>query len=607
MAIAETHVSPQRVGVRWRSRVRVRAAPIVLATCTAFYAAFVARSAFSFEGRTYFALFDDGMISMGYGRNLAEGHGLTWPGAGHVEGYTNFLWTLWMAVVHLLPISPAKTSLVIMLTGAALLIGTMLVVRAICLRLQPERPMLANVAMLLTGLFYPLVFWSLRGMEVSLAALLVAAAVLLALRLEEDPTPRRAWALAGCMGLAVLTRDDLLPPCVVVAAYAVWAAAPDARRRVAATLGGTLVAVVGGHIAFRLAYYGDPLPNTFYLKLTGIPLGERLKRGGTALAYTWLFTLFTPLLLAGGYLASRRRSLPRGAVLLAAIVVVQSAYSLYVGGDAWELLRIANRYVTTAAPLLMVLVALGLGELQSPRGRGLAPWLAGAFVAMAIVVSHDWLPLIRLELWPTPGLRLGSVAIAIAGAALVLATGRLRAGAGVAAIALAALVLVQVDHKPGMDWVRDNASGVDLDAYFARVGVILREGTRPGTRIAVVPAGNTPYFADRPAIDMLGKMDPVIARRPPRGPLKPGHNKWDYGYSIGRLRPDVVSLLWFATPADLCRIKGWGYRHLVHEFFVLSGAPGVNASALAPRLGVLITKGAPVTLPPTPAHCGPPA
>jgi arabinofuranosyltransferase len=587
--------------------VRVRAVPLVLGACGAFYAVFIARTAFSFEGRTYFALFDDGMISMGYGRSLAEGHGLTWPGAGHVEGYTNFLWTLWMAVVHLLPISPAKTSLVIMLTGAALLIGTMLIVRAICLRLQPERPLLAVVAMLLTGLFYPLVYWSLRGMEVSLAALLVAAAVLLALRIEETPTPRLVWALAGCIGLAVLTRDDLLLPCLVVAAYAVWVAAPAARRRVALILGGTLVGVVGGHIAFRLAYYGDALPNTYYLKLTGIPIEERLRRGGTALAYTWLFTLFVPMLLAGGYIASRRRSLPRGAVLLAAIVVVQSAYSLYVGGDAWEIIGFANRYVTTAAPLLMVLVALGLGELLSSRGRRLAPWLAGAFVAMAIVVSHDWLPLIRLELSPTQGLRPGSIALAVAGAVLVLAIGRLRpgaAGAGAAlAIALAALVLVQVDHKPAGDWVRDNAVGINLDAYFARVGVLLREGTRPGTRIAVVPAGNTPYFADRPAIDMLGKMDRVIARRPPRGPLKPGHNKWDYGYSIGRLRPDVIALLWFATPAELCRIQGWGYRRLVHEFFVRNGSPGVNADLLRRRLGALVTTGAPTPLPPTPAHC----
>ena len=41
------------------------------------------------------------MISLTYGRNLARGNGLVWNAGGErVEGYTNFLWTLWMAAIH---------------------------------------------------------------------------------------------------------------------------------------------------------------------------------------------------------------------------------------------------------------------------------------------------------------------------------------------------------------------------------------------------------------------------------------------------------------------------------------------------------------------------
>src|SRR3972149_4573235 len=39
---------------------------------------------------------DDAFISFQYARNLVEGHGLTWFDS-RVEGYTNFLWTLWIA------------------------------------------------------------------------------------------------------------------------------------------------------------------------------------------------------------------------------------------------------------------------------------------------------------------------------------------------------------------------------------------------------------------------------------------------------------------------------------------------------------------------------
>ena len=52
------------------------------------------------DGRLYFNLFDDAMISMRYGWNLAHGRGLVWNAGDveRVEGYTNLLMTLVMSV-----------------------------------------------------------------------------------------------------------------------------------------------------------------------------------------------------------------------------------------------------------------------------------------------------------------------------------------------------------------------------------------------------------------------------------------------------------------------------------------------------------------------------
>lgn len=78
----------------------------------------------------------------------------------------------------------------------------------------------------------------------------------------------------------------------------------------------------------------------------------------------------------------------------------------------------------------------------------------------------------------------------------------------------------------------------------------------PGARLAVVGAGTTPYFLpDRYVIDLLGKADPVIAHGPIRSALsladiptmRPGHMKWNYAYSIGTLKPDVIVSLWDET------------------------------------------------------------
>ena len=94
--------------------------------------------------------------------------------------------------------------------------------------------------------------------------------------------------------------------------------------------------------------------------------------------------------------------------------------------------------------------------------------------------------------------------------------------------------------------------GPGQEAYLAQAGVILEQVTLPDTEIAVFWAGTLPYFAHRPAVDMLGKNDPVIARRPANlGSFKPGHNKFDYDYSFNEYQPDLlISPLPLSIAAD---------------------------------------------------------
>jgi hypothetical protein len=79
--------------------------------------------------------------------------------------------------------------------------------------------------------------------------------------------------------------------------------------------------------------------------------------------------------------------------------------------------------------------------------------------------------------------------------------------------------------------------------------LLLRRTTTPEAKIAVVRAGTLPYFADRYTIDLLGKNDATIARGPANVPsggslgfreFRPGHMKFDFAHSIGRLQPDVI-------------------------------------------------------------------
>jgi hypothetical protein len=599
-----THTEPAPHASRRRVALPRLALWLPLLVAGGFYAAFIARSSFSFQGRTYFTLFDDAMISMRYAQNFAAGHGLVWNPGQHVEGYSNFLWTLWMSVIHLLGLPDRYTSLAVMVGGAVLLVLNLLVVRRLSALLVPGSPLAGVLAMTMTALFYPLVFWALRGMEVALAAFLTSLAALLVLELRDEWSVRRCWALAAMLGAAALTRDDLLVPCVVVLAWVAWQFPREIRRRTLLIVGGTVAALIVGHELFRLAYYGDALPNTYYLKLGGISIGDRLVRGIESLLYASLYSLSVPLLLAGAALALRWRSSGRAPLaLLAGLVTAQCAYSVYVGGDAWEDVRFANRYVATAAPMLMVLAAVGAHDLVAAASRStrVAIRAVAAFASLGVLLlllhAADWVPHGRLG-FPgppvtqlTPAFVLLGCAVAIAAVALLAHRAEVRLNAA-AALALALLAVAATSADPLTSWVRSNAQDLALERVWTETGVAIGHDTAPGTAVAMAAAGNMAYFGGRPAIDLLGKMDPVVAHRAPTSivPIRyrPGHNKWDYDHSIRQLRPPVVASLWWALPSDLCNMERWGYRQIAPRFYVLRGVRGVSEARLAEAIRRLV-------------------
>ena len=174
-----------------------------------FYITFLSRETFTLEGKLSFGLFDDAMISMTYARNLAEGFGLRWHAAlPPVEGYTNFLWTLIMALFHTLGLSENWVSLPVQLTGAALLLVNAWYTGRTAEVLFPSRPVAKYVVVFATLFFYPLAFWTLRGMEVGLLAAVISAAVYYSLTYS----PERRWKLGAALALLPLIRDDAMVP-----------------------------------------------------------------------------------------------------------------------------------------------------------------------------------------------------------------------------------------------------------------------------------------------------------------------------------------------------------------------------------------------------------
>jgi hypothetical protein len=241
-------------------------------------------------------------------------------------------------------------------------------------------------------------------------------------------------------------------------------------------------------LLFAYAYYGDPLPNTYYLKATGIPREWVLERGLESLYRARMLWPLGLLGLLGWSLSFRemRVSLCGGLVLLAL------GYNTFVGGD-WADVYL-SRFVVPVLPLLFVLAAGAISQLLQRAGEG----VEGMRRAIPLVLFAT------LCLWINP-------------------------------------------ERAFHDWtsVGEPTMWRDANQRNANLAGRFSEILSPTDEIAMSWAGVLPYFRSGAALDVLGKSDVHIAHNGmdpllfERKQYKPGHSKTDWEYVIGK-RPAVI-------------------------------------------------------------------
>jgi arabinofuranosyltransferase len=518
-----------------------------------FQAVFIGRSAWTRDGLPRFTLFDDAMISMAYARTLADGHGLVWfPGADRVEGFTNPLWTFLLAALHGVGLGPSAISLTVMLIGVVLLAATSIVLMSIVAPLTS--PSIALFAGGATMCCYPLVFWTLRGMEVGLLAFLVTTATYLLVSHPHRSPADTEVRFAVVAAVAVSTRMDAAVPLIaLVAAFAVFGGQPDRLRR-ATRLSAWVLLPAAVQTGLRRWYYGEWTPNTYALKVDGIDLVTRIERG----LVVGLTTVGVVLALVAIVAVAAARIDPSRRAALAqcgAPVVAVTLYSVYVGGDAWEWSYSANRYLSAVLPLAIAVVAISAPALAALRRRTIA---AGCGLLAVSLVAFATPKVFATD----QGLsrRTAEIALVLVAGICVVAVTRPRAAGAVALLGTVSLL----SAGPLLDWARHGGLHVADDANAAEFGRWLGRWTADDATIAVVSAGAPAYYADRAAIDLLGKSDRHVAHLAPQPGVRfyPGHNKWDYQWSIAELRPTVVAQLWRDGATATRLLDEQGYRQV---------------------------------------------
>ncbi len=453
---------------------------LAFAACSAVLAA---------HAESYLPFFaDDGFISLRYADRLLHGQGLTWSDGGRVEGFSNLLWTLGCSVLGAMRVN---------LVLAARMLGVGSALAALAALARSVRPDLSPIRASLTfaaGALAlvsagPFAVWTIGGLEQPLVAALLLWGVVETARLPS--TAPRAWRSllpAGVpFGLLAWTRPDgaLFGVVIAITLGLLDATATQSDRRArlqAAARAGRLLAFplafVVAQLAFRLAYYGEWLPNPAFAKLAFT--AERAREGWVYVLTSVSVHINTVLLASAAVVpAVQDRAARRRIALACAPLAAWLLYVVVIGGDIFP----ARRHFVPVLALLALLIIEAVGW----AGRRSLPWRGTAAAGVAVAVVF----------------------------------GALRQTAD---------PQLQRAERERWEWLGEPV-GTLLGRHFGQDQALL----------ATDSAGTLPYFSRLPSIDLLGLNDKTMAHHPPagygRGAL--GHELGDGVYVMSRA-PDLV-------------------------------------------------------------------
>ncbi|MEV4051367.1 hypothetical protein AB0J55_09270 [Amycolatopsis sp. NPDC049688] len=479
---------------------------------------------------------EDALVTFRYAQNIADGNGPVFNPGERVEGYTNFLWLVLIALPRAAFGADVRTTAVFFGVLAALgcvLLSCFLVNRIVAAA-APDgaepRPAIGVAAAVLTASAGGLAVYGASGSEVPLFVLLVLA-------VGYSLAARRPVVAGVLVAFAVMTSPEGL---VVGVLAGLWLAGAAWRRKHTwwAPVGyllGALVFLIP-RLAWRATFYQHFLPAPLAAKL-GAPLGSQLNAGwpylsGFALAHQGFLLLglvaAVALLLrrsdaevgvaTDGNAAGVRRGTEGRALigLLFATAVGLAAAAVLTGGDpgpSWRLLAPVPPLLAVGALAAYGVLTVDVAGKPSPRpkpvpaGTRLVPVAAGGLAGIAVLVSvfspemldrvRDWrahgVELAEIGGWLGDYLPPGSVVSAAAPGALAAHGGQL----------LIVDVFGRTDDHIARDGQHDGGVATDYDYVV--------NGRRPA--VAVPDAG----YGDRQhcAIDPVyaGKYQVATFRR----------------------------------------------------------------------------------------------
>lgn len=419
------------------------------------------------------AVIDDAFISFRFAENFANGHGFVFNvGGERVEGYSNCLWVLMCAI-------PIKLGWDVLFfakaAGLFCAIATLAVAWAFSLRLRGRDDAWNLLAPAFLAVNASFAHWAVMGLETPLSTLLI---VLTYHRFFREMTePHRRLVSPWLATLAAMTRIDallFLSPLAVFGALRALGFGVSFRRMF--TWGLIAALSFGTYFGWRMIYFQELLPNTYYAKQCLVEIQADRVQGPAQLQRFFLDQYSPP---APPKVAPRVERIPAPSGTDGILRVLEPSrfegaldrlWWGVQGGRSASLWWMNWWFVST-------LVVLGF-----PRARGVILLLGpiALTVYFVIHVDGDWMPNYRFFQHILPFLAvLGPVALGIAQDHLQGTMRAMRVPA--CALAIAALAGIAVEQsRIGYVYIFGDApSFIDRERGWWRIDSVMR-GYRKG-------------------------------------------------------------------------------------------------------------------------------
>ncbi|HEY4055864.1 MAG TPA: hypothetical protein VGM39_04620 [Kofleriaceae bacterium] len=461
------------------------------------------------HSRAYWFVGDDAYISFVYSRNLAE-HGQLAFNAGlpPVEGYTNFLWTVFLAGGIKLGISPDQLSLWGALVCA---LATQWITVLIMDRAIGKPTACAAIPALLLACSSGFACWTGGGLETQLFIMLVVIGLHGVTAAPENPFAIVRAAVA--LGLSAMTRPEgLLVAGVFGLAhlYTLITRRDERAQWIAAFAAvAAFLATWAPWFVWRFKYYGYLWPNTYYVKASGRwtnpAMAKEMLHNGVY--YLWVWLKQTKVILAMPFIAlGLVIGRPRSSRLVLAMTLILLAgayvpYTISVGGDFMGL----HRFIM---PLFVV-------------------------AALALTLGLEWL----LTVTQAEAIPRTIVFMAVIGA-----------------FAFTQVKLTRESMRWG-NW--NNDRGIDTPAFLvvytqdrAAIGKAMEKCFKDDDFSIVGGAGAQPYYGRMRGIDVFGLVSERIGHEQPRVRARAGHTKFATDSLLAEYDPTFVFSCYAITPSN---------------------------------------------------------